>query len=141
MAACAISCPSEVPRLRRFARGLVRDRDISDDLVQDSLVRALSAESGYHERNLRCWLFVIVINLNRNRVRGFARQYGSRSDRPGGPLSRASGTTACRRSNAWTPNNAKSCSWLPSKPTYTECARPHDPRWNRDAAAVACPPL
>jgi RNA polymerase sigma-70 factor, ECF subfamily len=36
---------SEIPRLRRLARGLARDRDIADDLVQDTLVRALCAEN------------------------------------------------------------------------------------------------
>ena len=32
----------EIPRMRRYARALVRDRDAADDLVQDSLERALS---------------------------------------------------------------------------------------------------
>jgi RNA polymerase sigma-70 factor, ECF subfamily len=65
---------SEIPRLRRFARGLVRDRDIADDLVQDTLVRALAAERRFREGNLGIWLIVILINLNRNRLRGLARR-------------------------------------------------------------------
>ena len=32
----------EIPRLRRYARALLRDRDSADDLVQDCLERALS---------------------------------------------------------------------------------------------------
>jgi DNA-directed RNA polymerase specialized sigma24 family protein len=31
-----------LPRLRRYARALVGDRDLSDDLVQDTLERAWS---------------------------------------------------------------------------------------------------
>lgn len=52
-----------LPDLRGFARFLVRDRAVADDLVQDSLVRALAAldqfESG---TNLKAWLFTIVRN-------------------------------------------------------------------------------
>ena len=33
----------EIPRLRRYARSLLRDRDSADDLVQDCLERALAA--------------------------------------------------------------------------------------------------
>ena len=32
----------EIPRLRRYARALTRDTDRADDLVQDTLVRALA---------------------------------------------------------------------------------------------------
>jgi len=65
---------SEIPGLRRFARGLVRDRDIADDLVQDTLVRALAAEKQFRYGNLGTWLFAILININRNRVRGLVRR-------------------------------------------------------------------
>jgi len=33
-----------IPALRRYARALARDADIADDLVQDTLVRALRSE-------------------------------------------------------------------------------------------------
>ncbi|HEY0235601.1 MAG TPA: sigma factor, partial [Afipia sp.] len=33
-----------IPALRRYARALARDTDIADDLVQDTVVRALRAE-------------------------------------------------------------------------------------------------
>ncbi|HUC10089.1 MAG TPA: sigma-70 family RNA polymerase sigma factor [Stellaceae bacterium] len=62
MAVEAASIEPHIPGLRRFARTLVRgDRDRADDLVQDSLERALS---GWHlrraEGNLRGWLYTIL---------------------------------------------------------------------------------
>jgi RNA polymerase sigma-70 factor, ECF subfamily len=64
----------EIPRLRRFARGLVRDREIADDLVQDTMLRALAAQHRFQGGNLGIWLIVILINLNRNRIRDLARR-------------------------------------------------------------------
>ena len=63
-----------IPALRRFARALARDTEIADDLVQDTLVRALRAEHLFHGGNLRTWLFTILLNLDRNRRRGLARR-------------------------------------------------------------------
>jgi RNA polymerase sigma-70 factor (ECF subfamily) len=52
-----------LPDLRGFARFLVRDRAIADDLVQDALVRALSALEQFQPgTNLKAWLFTIVRN-------------------------------------------------------------------------------
>ena len=52
-----------LPDLRAFARFLVRDRTVADDLVQDGLVRALSAlEQFKTDTNLKAWLFTIVRN-------------------------------------------------------------------------------
>jgi RNA polymerase sigma-70 factor, ECF subfamily len=50
--------------LRRFARALLRgDRDGADDLVQDSLERALSRwHLRRHEGSLRGWLYTILYN-------------------------------------------------------------------------------
>jgi RNA polymerase sigma-70 factor, ECF subfamily len=50
--------------LRRFARALLRgDRDGADDLVQDSLERALSRwHLRRHEASLRGWLYTILYN-------------------------------------------------------------------------------
>jgi RNA polymerase sigma-70 factor (ECF subfamily) len=54
----------EIPRLRRYARSLVRDRDAADDLVQDSLERALSRmESWTTGDSPRRWLFTIMHHL------------------------------------------------------------------------------
>ena len=63
-----------IPALRRFARALARDMEAADDLVQDTLVRALRAEHLFHGGDLRSWLFTILLNLDRNRRRGLARR-------------------------------------------------------------------
>ena len=63
-----------IPALRRYARALTRDSDIADDLVQDTLVRALRSEHLFHGGDLRSWLYTILTNLNRNRLRSLARR-------------------------------------------------------------------
>jgi len=63
-----------IPALRRFARALTREKEAADDLVQDTLVRALRAEHLFHGGDLRGWMFTILLNLDRNRRRGLARR-------------------------------------------------------------------
>ncbi|MET0875929.1 MAG: sigma-70 family RNA polymerase sigma factor [Tardiphaga sp.] len=63
-----------IPALRRYARALRRDADIADDLVQDTLVRALRSEHLFHGGDVRSWLYTILTNLNRNRLRSLARR-------------------------------------------------------------------
>ena len=63
-----------IPALRRFARALSRNAETADDLVQDTLVRALRAEHLFHGGDLRTWLFTILLNLDRNRRRGLSRR-------------------------------------------------------------------
>ena len=63
-----------IPALRRYARALTRDSDIADDLVQDTLVRALRSEHLFHGGEVRSWLYTILTNLNRNRLRSLARR-------------------------------------------------------------------
>jgi RNA polymerase sigma factor (sigma-70 family) len=55
---------AHIPELRRFARALLRgDRDRADDLVQDSLERAIANwDQRRREGNLRNWLYAIVYN-------------------------------------------------------------------------------
>jgi len=65
---------SLIPALRRFARALARDSEAADDLVQDTMVRALRGEHLFHGGDLRTWLFTILLNLDRNRRRGLARR-------------------------------------------------------------------
>ena len=65
---------SMIPALRRYARALTRDADIADDLVQDTLVRALRSERLFLGGDLRSWLYTILTNLNRNRRRSLARR-------------------------------------------------------------------
>src|SRR5512144_2007340 len=63
-----------IPALRRYARALTRDADIADDLVQDTLVRALRAEHLLHGGDVRSWLYTSLTNLTRNRLRSLARR-------------------------------------------------------------------
>ena len=63
-----------IPALRRYARALTRDVDIADDLVQDTLVRALRSEHLFEGDEIRSWLYTILTNLNRNRLRSLARR-------------------------------------------------------------------
>src|SRR5690242_1046104 len=55
---------AEIPRLRRYARALLRDRDSADDLVQDCLERALARMDNWRTGdNPRRWLFTIMHHL------------------------------------------------------------------------------
>src|ERR1700752_3073971 len=63
-----------IPALRRYARALTRDAEPADDLVQDTLVRALRSEHLFHGGEVRSWLYTILTNLNRNRLRSLARR-------------------------------------------------------------------
>ena len=63
-----------IPALRRYARALTRNTEAADDLVQDTLVRALRSEHLFHGGEIRSWLFTILTNLNRNRLRSLARR-------------------------------------------------------------------
>jgi RNA polymerase sigma-70 factor (ECF subfamily) len=65
---------TQIPGLRRFACALLRgDRESADDLVQDTLVRALSHWNLRRSQgNLRSWLYTILYNRflsNQHRVR------------------------------------------------------------------------
>lgn len=68
-----------IPALRRYARALTRNAETADDLVQDTLVRALRSEHLFHGGEIRSWLFTILTNLNRNRLRSLARRPAARS--------------------------------------------------------------
>lgn len=59
-----------LPRLRRYARALVRNRDDADDLVQDTVERAW-ARKRLFQVGTRCdhWLLSIMHNLYVNDVR------------------------------------------------------------------------
>jgi RNA polymerase sigma-70 factor (ECF subfamily) len=60
----------QIPSLRRYAWALLRDDEAADDLVQDTLERAISR---WHQRrsdgNVRAWLFTIQRNLFLNGLR------------------------------------------------------------------------
>lgn len=56
---------AEIPRLRRYARALTGQVDRADDLVQDTLERALEKWRFWQStRELRPWLFSIMHNLH-----------------------------------------------------------------------------
>ena len=59
-----------IPRLRRYARALTGDASAADDLVQDTLARAIEKFSLWRPgTNLRAWLFSIMHNVFVNQVR------------------------------------------------------------------------
>jgi RNA polymerase sigma-70 factor, ECF subfamily len=64
-----------IPRLRRYARALMRDPVAADDLVQDCLVRALGKIHLWREgTDLRAWLFTILHNQSISLARRAARE-------------------------------------------------------------------
>ncbi|MGH7246647.1 MAG: RNA polymerase sigma factor, partial [Pseudomonadota bacterium] len=65
---------SAIPALRRYARALTRDAETADDIVQDTLVRALRSEHLFHGGDIRAWLYTILTNVNRNRLRSMSRR-------------------------------------------------------------------
>jgi len=60
----------QIASLRRYARALLRGRGDADDLVQDTLTRALTQAARFTPgTNLRAWLFTIMHNLHVNQVK------------------------------------------------------------------------
>src|ERR1700752_4575361 len=64
-----------IPNLRRYARALVGDRHAADDLVQDTLERAVRKFHLWRPGDLRAWLFSIMHNV-------FVNQLKPRKTRP-----------------------------------------------------------
>src|ERR1700743_2233494 len=64
-----------IPALPRYARALLRDRSLADDLVQDCLERAITR---WHQRrpdgDARTWVFTILHNLAINQQRRTTRR-------------------------------------------------------------------
>jgi RNA polymerase sigma-70 factor (ECF subfamily) len=64
-----------IPKLRRYARALTGERAAADDLVQDTLERALSRMHLWRSgSDLRAWLFTIMHNVYVNQLRASRRQ-------------------------------------------------------------------
>jgi RNA polymerase sigma-70 factor, ECF subfamily len=64
----------EIPRLRRYARALTRNITQADDLVQDTLTRAIQKEHLWEPgTDLRAWLFTIMHNQSVNQIRRVIR--------------------------------------------------------------------
>lgn len=78
-----------MPALRLYARNLTRGGDEADDLVQETLMKALANLSGFQPgTNLRAWLFTIMRNSFLTRVTKRARE-------PVGLAECVSGTVVC----------------------------------------------
>jgi RNA polymerase sigma factor (sigma-70 family) len=73
-----------LPELRGFARFLVREPTGADDLVQDTLLRALAALNQFQPgTSLRAWLFTILRNAFYEQVRRQRREQNAlRKDFP-----------------------------------------------------------
>ena len=63
-----------MPSLRAFARGLCGNRDMADDLAQDTMMRAWGARESYTQgSNFRAWTFMIMRNQFYTTIRKNAR--------------------------------------------------------------------
>lgn len=60
---------AELPALRRFAISLCRNITLADDLVQETMMRALAAQDRFDGENLSAWLFTICRNYYRSMYR------------------------------------------------------------------------
>lgn len=59
-----------IPHLRAFGRSLSGSRDLADDLVQETLMRAWAARDRFHGgTNMRAWTFIILRNLYLSQMR------------------------------------------------------------------------
>jgi len=77
------SVEQHIPRLRRYARALTGDRAAADDLVQDTLERALSRFHLWRRgSDLRAWLFTIMHNIFVNQARSRMRHPHEPFDEP-----------------------------------------------------------
>lgn len=64
----------QVPRLRRYAIALTRNPDQADDLIQETLLRALDKKHLWQPgTDLRAWLFTMLHNQRVNSVRRAVR--------------------------------------------------------------------
>ena len=67
-----------IPSLRAFARGLCRDRELADDLVQDAMMRAWASKHTYKPgTNCRAWMFTILRNRHLDGCRRRTRRGAS----------------------------------------------------------------
>lgn len=66
----------QIPRLRRYARALLRTNpSAADDLVQETLTRAVAKQHLWEPgTNLRAWLFTLMHNQHVNDVRRSVRE-------------------------------------------------------------------
>ena len=59
-----------IPHLRAFGRSLSGSRDLADDLVQETLLKAWAARDRFQAgTNMRAWTFIILRNLFLSQMR------------------------------------------------------------------------
>ena len=59
-----------IPHLRAFGRSLSGSRDLADDLVQETLMKAWAARARFQAgTNMRAWTFIILRNLYLSQMR------------------------------------------------------------------------
>lgn len=59
-----------IPHLRAFGRSLSGSRDVADDLVQETLLKAWAARKRFQAgTNMRAWTFIILRNLYLSQMR------------------------------------------------------------------------
>jgi RNA polymerase sigma-70 factor (ECF subfamily) len=64
-----------IPSLRRYARAMLRDGDLADDLVQDCLERVITHwDERRRAEDTRQWVFAIAHNLAVNKLRQETRR-------------------------------------------------------------------
>ncbi|MCU0911520.1 MAG: sigma-70 family RNA polymerase sigma factor [Rhodobacteraceae bacterium] len=79
---------SLLPTLRAYAWSLTRNGPDADDLVQDTLVKAIANESKFQRgTNLRAWLFTIMRNTFLNRIHAAKRERTAGDDCVSGSVS------------------------------------------------------
>src|SRR5688572_18140974 len=76
--------PEVLPQLRLRALKLCRERDAADDLLQETVLRALSFEASYQaDTNLKAWLYQVMFSIfitrcrKRRRNSRFVAEHGS----------------------------------------------------------------
>lgn len=76
-----------IPHLRAFAISLCRNRDYADELVQETLTRAIAHIGSFEEgSNLAAWLFTILRNNFYNELRKSGRMENDPDDRHAGSI-------------------------------------------------------
>ncbi|PCH82055.1 MAG: RNA polymerase subunit sigma [Hyphomicrobiales bacterium] len=69
-----------VPALRRYARGLCRDQELADDLVQDCVERAIRKQRLWKPTgSVQSWMFRMMLNIHRNQLKSGRNKLDSRS--------------------------------------------------------------
>jgi RNA polymerase sigma-70 factor, ECF subfamily len=87
---------ANVPRLRAFAISLSGNIDRADDLVQETLLRALANISSFEPgTNLQAWLFVILRNVFRSEYRKRRREVEDSDGRHAERLKTYPAQTSC----------------------------------------------